>query len=99
VSFYDSQGNLVDLGDTATSQWSRLVESVRPSRRSNEKWARAWLEMFQLSAALLIPLATLSSTTINGGSVGHWWELVAIGFGSDTIKSILVGRQESSTSG
>jgi hypothetical protein len=52
--------------------------------------------VFQLSAALLVPLATLATTTIGGGA-GNWWELIAIGFGSDTIKSILVGRQESPT--
>jgi hypothetical protein len=42
----------------------------------------------------LVPLAALASATLNGGSTGHWWALVALGFGSDTIKNILVGRDE-----
>lgn len=99
LSFYDSKGQAVDLGATdegAASHWSRLVEPVRVSRRPQEQWARFWLEAFQLFAALLIPLATLASTTISGGSASHWWGLVAIGFGSDTIKSVLVGQKESS---
>jgi hypothetical protein len=99
VSFYDSQGKPVEPGlpevGTSTPHWARLDRSVQRSQQPEEKWGRAWLELVQLAAALLVPLATLASTTINGGSTGHWWEIIAIGFGSDTIKSILVGRQES----
>lgn len=102
VGFYDSDGNVIDLGvppgEVAQNHWSCLSSPVVQSRRSKEKRSRVWLEFFQLSAALLVPLATLASTTISGGGSGHWWELVAIGFGTDTIKSILVGRQESSSS-
>ena len=97
VSFCDSAGKPVDLGmpegGTSASHWSQLDESVRVSRRPQEQWARSWLEVFQLSAALLIPLATLASTTISGATTGHWWEIIAIGFGADTIKSILVGEE------
>jgi hypothetical protein len=102
VSFYDSKGSIVDLGvppgDAAKKHWSCSSKKVEQSSRYKEKWSRGRLELFQLSAALLVPLATLASTTISGGSSGHWWELIAIGFGADTIKSILVGRQESSSS-
>jgi hypothetical protein len=102
VSFYDSEGNVVDLGvpagDAAKKHWSCLSKPVEQSSRYKEEWSRGRLELFQLSAALLVPLATLASTTISGSGSGHWWELIAIGFGADTIKSILVGRQESSTS-
>jgi len=101
ISFYDSEGKLLDLGlpkDADAGHWSRLTEPLEPSRRPTDKWGRAWLELFQLAAALFVPLATLASTTLSGGSSGRWWELIAIGFGSDTIKSILVGRQDSVTS-
>jgi hypothetical protein len=102
VDFYSSDGNVVDLGvpsgDAAKNHWSCPSKPVVQSRRSKEKWRLVWLEFFQLSAALLVPLATLASTTISGDGSGHWWEVIAIGFGTDTIKSILVGRQESSSS-
>jgi hypothetical protein len=100
VSFYDSAGKPVALqggDDSAGSRWFRTVQSIHASRRRKEKWGRLVLEVFQMTAALLIPLATLASTTLSGGGSAHWWELVAIGFASDTIKSILVGRQESSS--
>lgn len=96
--FFDAAGKPIDIGcpeaPTATQHWSRRVESIQASRRSKEAWAHGWLELFQLTAALLIPLATLASTTLGGGGAGHWWEIIAIGFASDTIKSILVGRPD-----
>lgn len=93
VNFYNSRGEPVDL--TTSGNWPVLSVKPRLSRRGKENWQRFSLELTQLGAALLVPLATLASTTINGGTGGHWWELVAIGFGSDTIKNILVGKDES----
>ena len=102
VEFHDSKGQAIDLAAEAAQQpdgpWYLRHEAVLPSRRPQEQWARAWLELFQLTAALLVPLATLASQTVNEASVANWWQLIAIGFASDTIKSILVGRQEAQQS-
>lgn len=98
VSFYDSAGQPVVLpegDDPAQPPWFRAVHAIRESRRPQEKWSRALLEVFQMIAALLIPLATLAASTLAGSASTQWWELIALGFGSDTIKSILVGRQDS----
>ena len=101
VEFHDSKGQRIELPeatmDARQGVWHLRHEAVLPSRRPQEQWARGWLEVFQLVAALLVPLATLASQTVNEASVGNWWQLIAIGFASDTIKSILVGRQESSS--
>jgi hypothetical protein len=98
VSFYDSKGKPVSLGinesDGKSKQWTRMTQQLRPSRRSKQTRARLLVESIELIAALLVPLAALTSTTFAGNSAAHWWELVAIGFGSDTIKSILVARHE-----
>jgi hypothetical protein len=76
------------------SKWPSRRVLLTTSSTWREKWSRFWLETFQLLATLLVPLAALASATLNGGSTGHWWALVALGFGSDTIKNILVGRDE-----
>jgi len=96
VNFYDSHAAKIDLGSDGT--WATLSVKPQPSWRGKENWQRSWLELTQLAAALLIPLATLASTTVGGGASGHWWDLVAIGFGSDTVKNILVGKDESPSS-
>lgn len=64
-----------------------------------DRLSRTGLEAALLIAALLVPLATLALTTAGGGTSGRWWDLVAIGFGWDTIKNILVGRQDQPQSG
>jgi hypothetical protein len=92
VNFHNSHGEAIAL--TPGEYWPVLPVKPRPSRRGKENWQRFILEVTQVGAALLIPLATLASTTISGGTGAHWWELVAIGFGSDTIKNILVGKDE-----
>lgn len=92
VSFHDSNGVPINLSSGAN--WSTLSVKPVPDRRGREKWQRFSLEITQLVAALLVPLATLASTTVTGGSGTHLWELFAIGFGSDTIKNILVGKNE-----
>jgi hypothetical protein len=94
VTFYDSKGAAVSL--PSEQKWATVLVKPVPERRGSEKWQRFWVEVTQLGAALLVPLATLATTTVNGGSSGtHWWQLFAIGFGSDTIKNILVGKNES----
>lgn len=92
VNFYNSHAEPINLGPT--DNWSTLVVKPQQSRRGKENWQRSWLELTQLAAALLVPLATLASTTVSGGTGGHWWEVVAIGFGSDTVKNILVGGDQ-----
>ena len=93
VNFYNSLAEPIPLA--SSDNWPTMVVRPRLDWRGKENWQRFSLEVTQLGAALLVPLATLASTTISGGSSGHWWELVAIGFGSDTIKSILVGKDDS----
>jgi hypothetical protein len=97
VSFADSEGRPVNLepeGSPAPNRWWVQSEKPRPSRRSPENWSRLRIEAVQLGAALLVPMATLASSTINGATATQPWELIAIGFGADTIKNILVGKSE-----
>ncbi len=93
VNFYSSHAEPINLGPN--DNWSTLIVKPQQSRRGRENWQRSWLELTQLAAALLVPMATLASTTVGGGASGHWWEVVAIGFGSDTVKNILVGKDDS----
>lgn len=103
VAFFDATGSPIKL-DAGTppaadaKPWYRLAEPVTASRRPQEKWARAWLETVQVAATLLVPLATLASTTLDGSGGANWWELIAIGFASDTIKNALVGVSSSARS-
>ncbi len=97
VSFSDSEGKPVNLSPEVPEQlspWWIRTEKPRPSPRGPENWSRFRIELVQLSAALLVPMATLASSTINGATATHPWELIAIGFGADTIKNILVGKSE-----
>jgi len=75
--------------------------TVRPQARVRD--GRAWLmdrferifpEALQLGAALLVPLATLAVTQSDQGASGQWWELIGVGFGSETIRAILTGKGE-----
>jgi hypothetical protein len=76
--------------------WAELTVRPRPDTRGNENWQRFLLEVTQVGAALLVPLATLASNTVSGGTASHWWEIVALGFASDTIKNIIVGKDSTS---
>ncbi len=96
VCFYDSRARQIQL--PPDQAWATREVKPESSRRGKEKWQRFSLELTQLGAALLIPLATLASTTVTGSTTGHWWQLVAIGFGSDTIKNILVNTDSGSQS-
>jgi hypothetical protein len=93
VNFYNSRGQAIEFAPS--ENWPQMRVKPRPDRRPKENWQRFGLEIMQVGAALLVPLATLASTTVNGGTASHWWEIVAIGFGSDTIKNIIVGKEES----
>jgi hypothetical protein len=90
VSFHDSQGQPIVL--EKDQAWAELTVRPRPDTRGNENWQRFLLEVTQVGAALLVPLATLASNTVSGGNASHWWEIAALGFGSDTIKNIIVGK-------
>jgi hypothetical protein len=90
VSFHDSQGQPIVL--EKDKAWAELTVRPRPDTRGNENWQRFFLEVTQVGAALLVPLATLASNTVSGGNASHWWEIAALGFGSDTIKNIIVGK-------
>jgi hypothetical protein len=68
-------------------------------RKRKGPWAAFGLEAVQLGATVLVPLATLVIATASGASVGHWWELVGIGFGADTLKNIIAGSSNASTPG
>jgi len=65
-----------------------------PNWRGREKYARTILEITQLAAALLIPLAAIASNTLTGGGEGRWWTLATLGFGTDTIKNIILGKDD-----
>ena len=97
ASFVDSQGRPVTLkqvGPPGSDPWWVRTERPHPSRLGPENWSRLRIEAVQLGAALLVPMATLASSTINGATTSQPWELIAIGFGADTIKNILVGKSE-----
>jgi hypothetical protein len=102
VKFSRSNGAYVILPPPATTGegvWHIKSEPVDRSRRSREGWQRFWIEALQLGAALLAPLATLASQTVHDASATNWWQLVVIGFASDTIKGILVGQPAASRPG
>ncbi len=61
----------------------------------NEKFQRIMPEALQLGAALLVPLAALAVSQA-GQAGGQWWDLIGIGFGSETIRNILTGTPEQS---
>ena len=97
VSFTGSNGRPVARAPAGAEPGElhfRQSERVERSRRAREGWQRFWIEMLQVGAALLVPLATLASQTVGDANAANWWQLVVIGFASDTIKSILVGRQD-----
>jgi hypothetical protein len=57
-------------------------------------WDRYFPEALQLGAALLVPLATLAVTQADQGISGRGWELLGVGFGSETIRGILTGKPQ-----
>jgi hypothetical protein len=94
VEVYDGN-EMVALGANPHGEFPEITVTPTPSWRGKERYARTILEIAQLAAALLVPLAALASTTVNGGGEGSWWTLAGLGFGTDTIKSIILGKDDS----
>jgi hypothetical protein len=91
------QGKLVtkDPGSTLVTCTDVVMPQEHARRRmdKNEKRWNYLPEALQLFAALLVPLAALTLTTTTDSATGRWWDLIGVGFGSETIRSILTGRQ------
>ena len=85
---------IVNLEANRGAEFPSIKVMPAPNWTFREKSARTILEMAQLAAALLIPLAALASSTVNGGGEGRWWTLVGLGFGTDTIKNIITGKDD-----
>jgi hypothetical protein len=101
VNFYGSNGEaiLLHTAHGNARNWPDLYIEPTESKREKkdhkrDKHSRNMLEFMQFAAALLVPLAPLAVTTATQGTAGDWWTLLGIGFGSDTIKNILVGMQD-----
>jgi hypothetical protein len=79
-------------------QYGRTVQPQARARDSRvwlaDRFERIFPEGLQLAAALLVPLATLAVTQSDQGTSGQWWELIGVGFGSETIRGILTGKEE-----
>jgi hypothetical protein len=97
VDVFDGDDTMT-LASNPQGDFPTISVTPTPNWRGKEKYARTILEMAQLAAALLVPLAALASSTVNGSSDGKWWTLVALGFGTDTIKNIILGKDETATS-
>jgi len=87
-------------GTTNPVVCSRTIAPGQSNRIQADRWERRiWRhapQVIGLGAALLVPLATLAITTTTGDvSSSHWWDLVGLGFGSETIRNILTGQTSS----
>jgi hypothetical protein len=75
---------------------TRVVTPREPSQHRQDTWERLlWRpapQALQLFAALLVPLAALAVTTSGEAASSQWWDLVGLGFGSETIRNILTGQ-------
>jgi len=86
----------VSLDGSVLYRWK--ISPGQGSRTQPDRWEK-WIwrhapQLLGLCAALLVPLATLAITTTTGDvSSSHWWDLVGLGFGSETIRNILTGQQ------
>jgi hypothetical protein len=86
--------------DSKPVKCTRTVAPQERIQHRKDKWElrrRALPEALQLVAALLVPLAALAITTTGEAASGRWWDLVGLGFGSETIRNILTGQQQSAT--
>jgi hypothetical protein len=102
VRFYVN-GELVNKTPVGDQQPAALEykQTIHPQARGRdfrvaERFERVFPEALQLGAALLVPLATLAVTQAGQGTSGSWWELLGVGFGSETIRAILTGKPEQS---
>jgi hypothetical protein len=93
ISVEISDGNdVVTLAANPRGEFPSITIKSTPNWRGREKYARTILEIAQLAAALLVPLAALASSTVTGGGEGRWWAVAGLGFGTDTIKNIILGN-------
>jgi hypothetical protein len=98
ISIEVSDGSdIVKLATNPCGDFPSISVVSTPTWRGKEKYGRTILEIAQLAAALLIPLAALASSTVNGGGEGRWWAVAALGFGTDTIKNIILGKDDTAT--
>jgi hypothetical protein len=93
VRFYVDGKAVMTAGQAATVlQYTRTIEPrAIPTPLA---WDRYFPEALQLGAALLVPLATLAVTQADQGISGRGWELLGVGFGSETIRGILTGKPQ-----
>jgi hypothetical protein len=103
VRFY-VDGELVSKTDAAPDPPLEYKKTVPLPKRARDPrgWSVKRLELIfpeflQLFASLLVPLATLAVTQANQGTSGSWWELLGVGFGSETVRAILTGKPDQTT--
>jgi hypothetical protein len=106
VDEYTIEARFFHLGEPVTIDgqsgsepvvYTRVVRLESPAN-AGKVWREKWIwgpapQALQLVAALLVPLATLAITTAGEGTSGRWWDLLTLGFGSETIRNILTGRE------
>lgn len=98
VRFYLNGKVLPEEGEPI--HYTHTVQPQAQASTRNDKWERVWQvfpEALQILAALLVPIAALAVSQANEGTTGRWWELVGIGFGSETIRNILTGAPSETT--
>jgi hypothetical protein len=92
--FWRGQPIVDERGEPVTL--TRVVAPRVQSHHRNDQWERLlWRpapQALQLLAALLVPLAALAVSTSGEGASSRWWDLVGLGFGSETIRNILTGQ-------
>ena len=96
VLFYFKGKLVMDAKNPATSPSSTPTSSISPPAETKgtfywEQSKRIVFESLELFAALLVPLCALAVSTADKGSSSQWWQLLGLGFGSDTIRNVLSG--------
>jgi hypothetical protein len=96
VRFYANGKPVMTADGSAPVVVTRTVVPATPALKK-DRWER-WIwrhvpQWLQLLAALLVPLAALAVTTSSDAMSGQFWDLISLGFGSETIRSILTGPQ------
>jgi hypothetical protein len=100
VRFFWKGKPIIRNGDPTPVTLKRVVVPRERTHHKKDRLERLlWRPLpqaLQLLAALLVPLAALAVTTAGEPASGQWWDLVGLGFGSETIRNILTGPQTSS---
>jgi len=102
-TYFFYKGKPVTMKSGAEPVKCTKVVSVQERSHHRKDKRERWLwrplpQALQLLAALLVPLAALAFTTTGEGTSGRWWDLVGLGFGSETIRNILSGPQSQASS-